>query len=479
MWPFTSSTSTNQGPPEARNALPGGVDPNSALPPPPEGGYLGWLRQLVGWPGPAAAARDAALQERLGRDELEVSSGPSGMMLPWLSPYVDEYTAETPAIRACYRKMLADPNVSAAFDNVWLAVACQTLKIVPAGKGKKPLDREVCDFVRWNLAERLDGGVPELVRSVIAHGMIDGYSLSLKEWDVEPSGRFRGKWPLVRLTPQDVGTNLAVETDPQRNVVRVKGLRFNAGKDFDPRRFVYYRHKSLYNSPVGTSAFRSAYSSWWILDTVTKLRAINAERRAVPFLIGTYQTTSQKPGLEAALQNVKSLAWASIPESVKIETLAIAGSADDVYDSFSRACVHRIFLAIQGAMLQALEGSTTDGRGNSQVHALTADLRVLYLAKCVCHLLNSRDAGLIKDICDLNYVVDEYPQATLSHPNYREMLDSLALAEKLHGMGLALSRERLYEDYGFAPPDPADPADALGGPPPPMDPMLDPMAPMA
>jgi hypothetical protein len=472
MWPFTPASSVID-PPERGNARIG-TDSNRGVPEPPEGGLLGWMRRITGWPGAAEASRQTALQVKLESEEFRVNSGPSGITLPWLSPYMDEYTAETAAIRACYRKMLSDPNVAAAFDNVWLAVACQTLKIVPANRGKKPLDREVCDFVRWNLTERLAGGVPELVRSTIGHGMIDGYSLCLKEFEAEDSGRFRGKWPLAHLTPQDVEANLALETDPQRNVVRIKGMRYNAGKHYSPSRFVHYRHKPLYNSPVGTSAFRAAYSSWWIRDTVTKLRAINAERRAVPFLLGTYQTTSQKPGLEQALQNVKSLAWASLPEGVKIEVTSIAGAADDIFQGFIKDCEHKIFLAIQGAMLQSLEGSVTDGRGNSQVHALTADLRALYLARCVCNILNGRD-GLIRDIVDLNYVVEEYPTATLSHPNYGEMLQDLDIAERLHGLGLSLSKERLYERFGVEAPDLGQPDDVLVGstpPPPMMDPVF-------
>lgn len=462
MWPFTPTAQPDRTsvPPEL------GRPPGGGVPEPPSGGFVGWLASVLpGWPGPAEASRQAASIERR-LDELNVSSGPPDVALPWLHPFVDDHTAETPAVRAAYRRMLADPNVRAAFENVILAVCAQKLKVVPAGGGRRAVDREAADFCRWNLTERLPGGVPHLAWATIGHGLIDGYSLSEKVFGVEEKGRWRGKWPLVRLKPKDVGNDLALKTDDHRNVVEVMGLRYNGGRSFSPSRFVHYRHFPLYDSPVGTSAFRAAYSSWWILDTVKKLRATNAERRAVPYLLGTYQTTSQKPGLEEALRNVRSLAWSSLPEGVKVETLAIAGSADDVFRTFTLDCKHDIFLAIQGAMLQSLEGSTTDGRGSSQVHALTADLRVLHLAACLCSLLNDREGGLIKDLCDLNFAVEEYPQATLSHPDLDALLRELQVDEGVLRMGLPLSRQRLYERYGREAPDAAEPGDAVGGPAP-------------
>lgn len=423
-------------------------------------GILSWFRRaFTGWPGNEVAPGTGADREL--RTE-RVRSGPSGVIIPWFLPYFDDQQtlSENQAMRLAYRKMLADPNVKAAFLGKVLAVSSLDLKIIPADKKDHKANR-IADFVRWNLTEALSGGIPNLIWSIISGALIDGYSVSEKVWDLERRGAWEGHYYILNVKPKDTGRDVVLMTDEFRNIVGVQGLRYNPGEVFHPSQFLIYRHLPLWDTATGVSDFRACYSRWWLLDTVLKLRAIGLEKRSLPVLLGTYQTAQQRPSLESTLADVKSQNWLAVPEGVRVEALNIAGSGDSQFADAVRDLKHDIFLGIQGAILQSLEGSVSDGRGSSQVHRTTADLFVWHLSQAIQQVLNDRNSGLIRDIVDLNFVTDAYPKAVLGAIDVGELSAELDLDSKLIGMGLSLSKDEMYEKYGRKPPDPDNPDDEL------------------
>ena len=436
--------------------------------PGPSRGILAWLGDWLG-PAPSVGTQQA---EDLEREK--VRSGPQNIILPWFMPFFDGYSGETPAMRLAYRRMLADENVKAAVLGKLFAVASLTLKCHPADKKKKK-DQKVAQFVEWNLTRRLKGGFGGLVMSTIFPGLMDGYSLAEKVWAPEEKGRHGGKVVLAELKSKDTGNDLVLKTDDKRNIVSVMGLRYNAGQEFHPSNFVHWSYLPLFGSPTGTSDFRAAYAAYWMLDTVWKLRLMGAERKAWPILVGTYATDSQKPGLETALGKARSRSWLAIPENIKIEAMNIAGQAEDIFKSTIEDLKHRVFLGIAGAILQSLEGSTTDGRGDSRVHQNTSDLFKWFLSSAVESICNDHDTGLVRDIVDLNYVVGDYPHVTVSSIDPKDLQSELAIDQGLSGMGVDLSRDEVYERYGRTPPKSPDDAikpvaqtgpDAAGNPAP-------------
>ncbi len=347
--------------------------------------------------------------------------------------------------------MLASPHVKPALLGKILNVASLDLKVLPADKRDKQ-SQAIAEFVRWNLEERLRDCVPGLVWAVLSGGLVDGFSVCEKVWTYEDTGRYAGKYALRELKPKDVGNELVLQTDPHLNTVGVKGLRWNAGLEFAPADFLIYRHLPLYSSPVGYSDLRAAYGSWWMLDTAKKLRMIAAERRASPVLLGHYQNAAVQPGLERGLALAASRTWLSVPEAAKVEALNLAGTADAIWDGLIKDLEHDILRSIQGAILQSTEGETTDGRGSSQVHKSMAELLVWHLAATVAALLNDRDAGLVRDLVDLNYVVSEYPKVTLGAVDINELAQEIQIDQGLHALGMDLSKEELGERYGRSPP---------------------------
>lgn len=399
-------------------------------------------------------------QERAITGE-KAAAGPRDVVFPWFLPYFDQTTLhESTAMRLAYRQMLADPRIKTAILGKLFGVASLTLRILPADK-KNRFDQAVAKHIEWMLTERLRGCVPELLWTVLIGALIDGYSVSEKVWALEDKGRYAGKYSLAKLKGKDTNNDLVLQTDEFRNVVGVLGLRYNGGREFSPAHFLIYRHLPLYDNPTGMSDLRAAYQSYWMLDTVTKLRAIGAEKYAIPFLIGKYQNTTVKTALEGALKMAKSQRWLSVPEQTQVEVINMAGASEDQFKSFVEDLRMDIFMSIQGAVLQTLQGDTTDGRGNSQVHKSTSDKFVWFLANSVEAILNDRDCGLIKDCVDLNYLVSDYPKAVLDAVDVNELQQEMQVDQGLHQLGLDLSKDELYERYGRKPPE--SDADRLAG----------------
>jgi hypothetical protein len=418
--------------------------------PRPGGGMLAWAREVAGgWLGPRLSA-GTPVARRL-REE-KVRSGPPNVVFPRIPPYIDETSGETDEHRNAYRLMMADPNVKAAVLGKLLGVAGLTLTVQPSRRDD-PLAKEVADFTRWTLEEALSGGVPGLVWSVLSGALVDGYSVCEKVFEPESKGKYSDKWPLTQLKPKLPGTDLAPYTDDKLNVVGWMGLRYNAGQTFPPSLFVHFRHLPMYGSATGTSDLRAAYRAWWIIKVVSQLRAFGAENRALPLLLAEMQTADQEPALAAALSDAKARNWLIVPKDVRVTALNMAGSSDGAWAEFVKDQKHDIFLCIQGAMLQAVEGSVVSGRGNSQVHKQQSDLLTWHLSACIESLLNDRRDGLVRDIVDLNYVVDDYPLAKLSAVALTEMKAELDIDEGLKRLGLKLSKREMYERYGRTPPE--------------------------
>jgi hypothetical protein len=429
----------------------------------PSKGIVGYLRSMLGgYPGNQQAVKSPEFVAEL-RDE-GVASGPRGIVLPWFPPYTaytEGQSESSPEMQQAYRKMFADPNVKSAVVTQVFGVSQLDLKIDPP-KRPDARDQEIaafCCYVFTDCISKVD-----LAWNVLIHGMIDGYSVNKKLYEPETEGEWAGKIVLYGTKPLDVGFDIVLQVDEFRNIVALQGLRYNAGEYYDPSLFIISQHMPMYNSPAGQSALRAAYRAWWMLKVIEQLRGWFLEKRAIPLMAGYYTTPSQKQSVDRALGLAKSRTWVSLPEGTRVEAINAAGSASDVYESAKRDYKHDIFLGIQAASLPNLEGTVSDGRGNTEVQQSNADLFKGYLSAKLCDVLNNRKTGLIRDVTNLNYVTARYPKATLSS------VDDAAVDTKLKNyfigweMGLDLSKEEIREVCNWK--APVDNNDCLSGKPP-------------
>ncbi len=204
----------------------------------------------------------------------------------------------------------------------------------------------------------------------------------------------------------------------------------------------------------------NCYAEYWMYDTVRKLRMICLEKRSMPILKGTYRDMAQRPSLETILQRIRWDNWIAAPEWAKIEAIETAGQAVDMYQKALEDLKQNIFIGIQGAFLQALEGSNPSARGNSLVQKSTSDLFKWYLMTLFLSVLNEQ---VIPDIADLNYAgLSGYPEAIMGGIDEGSLGTMLNVDKGLQELGLTLSRKALYRKYGRE--EPSDPKDVLGMP---------------
>jgi hypothetical protein len=435
----------------ARGLAPG----QTQIPEPPRGGLLGWFRnKLGGWPGPEVA-------EETGKDKPltgeRVASGSWVEKLPWFLPYFDDKMQETAEMRLWYRRMWQSPEVKAAVGTKIIQVAGLDPHFLPYNK-RDDRDKKIAKFVEWNIMERLHDGLVGLVWNILAHGCTDGYAILEKCWALEEVGEWEGQIGLSALKPKMVDDDLVLEVDPFRNVTSLMGLRYNAGKHFDPRHFLIYSHMPFYGAPTGWSDLRSAYGSFWMLDTILKLRASGIEKRALPMLLGTYMNPNQKPSLDKALALAKSSNWLSAPEGCKVEAINLAMGSDTIFAAAVKDLAHRIFLAIKFAFLQNLEASEDTKQGNSQVHKSESELLPWFLSTNLMALFNNRDGGLVRDIVDLNYMVTGYPKFKLSTTDINEQEKRLNIYLGLNKL-VDLSAEDVYDKFDAE--QPSTPEDTI------------------
>lgn len=383
----------------------------------------------------------------------KIKSSPGGIDYPIFLPYYDTFqnVAETAEQRIAYRRMFADPNIKGAILGKINSIMPLELKYHPPND-RSERDRLIANFCQWNLVERIEGGSHALIWNIVVHALIDGFSVNEPVWAIQEKGKYKYKRVLDALKPKDVNQDLVLLIDGYRNIVGVKALRYNAGEVYDPRDFVIFSHLGLFGNPTGMSDLRAAYRSWWMIDTVTKIRAMGAEKRALPIVAGEYPDSTKAAKLDNILSRIKSQNWVSVPLGVRLKVLEVAGQAEDYFKSFIEDQRQEIFLGIQGATLQALAAQRGVRVGRSSIHKDKADLFSWVLSQMVLDLLNGQSESrpsLTMQMVDPNFVcVEEYPRASFTGVDEAELLESGKIDQMLTEIGFIHSKRDLSTRYG-------------------------------
>jgi hypothetical protein len=382
----------------------------------------------------------------------------------WILPYADPQsnsTGDDATVRAAMRLMLRDPYVKSAWLSQVLTVLSQDFQVHPdADNPKGDLAQEHARFVR-HCVERAEGELVGLGSSILMNLGSDGHSLAEKVWDVEARGRYAGKLVLRALKPKDP-QYLALVGDEYRNITGVRANR--TGETFPISDFTYARYLHTFDEPAGMAAFRGSYGSYWMRDTVRKLRIIHHEKKMGGMIKGTYTDPAEKPGLERALELAKTATWITVPEGVQLEAMALSTASEPDYKSFDESLREETLVGIALAHLHILQGGVSDARGDTKVHKAVSDLGPWLLTYIVQTVLNRQ---VIPDLLDYNYpVVGNYPRITLGGVSNQEMQELLQFLQGAQAAGFTPSRNYYATALTIQEADPADPEDQLTAPPP-------------
>jgi hypothetical protein len=379
----------------------------------------------------------------------------------WFLPHSDSATKDDPAIRAAMRLMRRDPYVKAGWVPQILTVASEDWQVQPAESGN-PESEEQADFCKAVIEEYLAGGMPQLVQSICAPFGSDGFCLAEKVWGVAERGRLERKVVCQALKARDAdSSSVRLEGDRFGNVTHVQTSRTPGQPRFPITDFVYSRYLTVFDEPLGEAAFRPVYGSYWMRDTVRKLRVIHHEKKMGGFLKGTYQNDEDRAGLEAALRAAKTSTWAAVPEGVQIEAVNLSTATEPDYKSFDESLRDEIITGLAFATLQTIQGNIPDARGDSKVQKAQADLGPWLLMVLVSEAVNKQ---LFPDLIDFNFPYPAgggYPKLTFGSISNAELLELVQLVEGYQRLGFEPSKKHYAKTLSVQESDPNDPEDIL------------------
>ena len=381
----------------------------------------------------------------------------------WFLPYLDSVTKDTPEIRAAMRLMWRDGYVVTAWEPQIRTVASEDWQVQPSEAGN-PEAEEQADFCKAVIEDHVAGGMPDCVRAIVAGFGPDGFTLCEPVWSVAERGKLEKSVVLSALKARDCDqSSVRLEGDRFGNVQWVQSARTPGQDRFPIGEFVYSRYVTVYDEPLGMAAFRPAYSSYWMRDTVKKLRAVHHEKRMAGFLVGTYAADDDKAAVEEVLRRAKTGTWASVPEGVRIEALALSTASEPDYKSFDESLRDEIVSAIAFATLQSIQGNVPDARGDSKVQKAMADLGPWFLMARVQEAFNKQ---IFPKLIDYNFpfpAAGGYPKLTFGAVSNQELMELAQLVQAAQGLGLKPSRKHYAKALSIQEADPNDPGDALGG----------------
>lgn len=374
--------------------------------------------------------------------------------MPVILPYFDmmQTADENQAMRRAYRQMFRSPIVKAAlfqkvFNAATLEFQSHAWKIGDASPDKR--DAEIADFVKYQFTDGVDGGIPEMTWNVLMHSLIDGLSVNEEVWDLEDSGQWKNKEMIRFLKPKDVDQDLYLWVDSYRNVTAVQGLHYNSGEMWSPDDFVIHQNCPLFGNPGGMSDLRAAYTPWWGLDTVEKLRAMGAEKRAFPVVSAEYTRTDTQKNIQGMLSQLRYSNWMAVPQGVKLEVHNIAQGASEYFSKFRQDKIEEIFLGIQFAFLHSIGGSSGHYLGSSQVAQHVSSLAVWWLAQQLMKIMN-RKGGLVQKVVDRNFRnVRGYPKCSLTMVDLDALNKKADIAVKWWGTGWRFKKSWVEQTFNI------------------------------
>lgn len=382
----------------------------------------------------------------------------AGMNLRRLSPFTDNFTDETPAMRIKYRYALAEPTVKAALLGKIISVCSLNLQMVPKNKSD-PKAHEVAACTRHGLAAG-PWGIPGLIWEILIGGLVDGWSVSNKVYGIEDRGQYAGKKVLKNLKGKDTRF-IWPEVDEYRNVTALWNFRGNAGRRFDPSDFVVFSYLSIFQNPLGMSDLRSSYRAIELIPVILNLRSIFLEKFAGPYMVGKISDRSLKAKMHAELQKARAKGIIVVDKDSDIEVIDMAtrGTAD------FQACIEdlrqEVAIGISGAFLHMLTGMNPEARGSSKVQQDTTEAFIWILSEQVRAVIQK---SIVPDLVDYNHgALTDLPDVALEAVNPEDIVKELGIDKLLKELGIDQSKKAILDRARRTGPDANDPADIVKG----------------
>jgi phage gp29-like protein len=348
-----------------------------------------------------------------------------------------------------------------------------------------PFDQTVADFVRDSLDNIGGGGFSDVLTKLL-FGMAYGISILEIEWSVAHGG-LAGTIEKIEQNPDLAGHTLTISDAvlPIRLRHRHPGyFIFNRDGDMfmwqdektplDPRRFVVYRHDSLFDNPYGIGLLARMIFLYWFKKNAITFWNLAAEKIGTPTLLGKYPgqfgSLIQSQMMDI-LSNISHDSIAAIPDEWKIDILKAANDAGAFGEGLRGLCTFlndEMSRLVTGSTLTSGEGARSGSMALGKVHN---EVRGEKLKADATELMQVINRQLIRPLVDYNFGPNvAAPTLDIDTDEGEDLSKASTQIKELVSAGAKIPQTYVYTRFNI--PEPADgeeilvPQSPVAAPPP-------------
>jgi SPP1 gp7 family putative phage head morphogenesis protein len=307
-----------------------------------------------------------------------------------------------------FNKMMLDEEISSSIEMLKVIRLSSGWTVNPASDDN--IDKEVCEFIKWNL-ENVEGSFTDDLNEIM--GALEmGISINELVLYEIPEGKYKGMIGLKAIKSKNPKYfNIYVDDFDnimENGVVNISALDY--GRQYPTDKFVIYSFNKRYENVFGTSRIRTLYDLWFFKQVVTKAWGIYLEKFGHPFTVISYPKTVDdvtKRYLMEVLRQIRLEMGILKPEDVKLDLIESSGGSSSMFLDTIRYINDQIRKTVLG---QTLTRETT-GVGSYSLGKVHFDILLFYeeqLGEDVAtKAINNQ---IIKRLVDYNFDVSEYPK---------------------------------------------------------------------
>ena len=391
----------------------------------------------------------------------EVSVANLEFVSSWIS---DQYTYDPELLYQKYklrvfrRMLLQNSDAKAAILLKQLSVLSDDWEIYSSGDTGSALKQS--EFVRHQI-KNIPFGIESVIEKVL-EGIVFGFSLSEKVYDVIPKGEWKGLlgYKVIRDKPV---FNFSIDTSSTGEIQSFTQDQEDKGPVTIPAwKMVYWGYQSTSENPYGYSDLCPAFQHIFAQSVMDESWPTALKRYAMPVLMakmrGGARTKKEEDYLEVILKKIREESGIVIKDNVEEISYLEQGTSNMAYTAYQKHQEYRsqkIRLSCLVPDLAISEGTRIGSKalGESQIKSFAAQV-IQQLRRKMSVVVNEQ---IIKPLVDLNFKdVTDYPVFSFG-PSQREDDEKWAniitsfIASGVIDIGVETDREWIREKFGMPP----------------------------
>ncbi|MDW8056606.1 MAG: DUF935 family protein [Elusimicrobiota bacterium] len=323
-------------------------------------------------------------------------------------PYLPDELLRRKGIKI-YEEMMRDEEISSAIEGLKILRLSSGWDIIPASN--EPKDKEIADFVKWNL-ENVEGSFEDDLKDIM--GALEfGISICEIVWDVCDRGKYKDKIVLRSIKSKNP-RYFNILTDDFDNILEngiVNLSSIDYGRQYPTEKFIIYSFNKRYENVFGRSRLRELYDIWYFKQMWLRAWSIYLEKFGHPIPIAKYPVNIEKEVRDKIWEVIKNIKYETaimIPQEFDIELKEASARGGDMFLTAINFCNNQIRKVIMGQTLTSEQGKV----GSYALGRVHFDILLFYLEQLGKDVASKAiNQQLIRRLVDYNFSnIDDYPK---------------------------------------------------------------------